>query len=146
MINKKVYYFFYPRAGTVRFAKLRWTLAIIIQELLMCKFRAVIKYYVKPSYRKDINVLRDILSQGRMKGSKGYLRLGDIQFSHEINYPLWVEKMEVRMIADPDDYTRIKVIDHNGRWLVVDGNHRLMALRRTRGLDSKVRVLILSRA
>lgn len=129
MEKRKVYDVFFPEGKDIKFRKLRWTIMIILQELSMCKYKAVLKFYFKKSYRKDIKVLRDILSKGKLKGTKTQLPLKDINFSHEINYPSWVIKLCEDLKESEDNYKRVKVFYHNGRYIVVDGNHRLKALK-----------------
>lgn len=142
-MRKRLYYLFFPRGRDLPFKKVRWTLMVIMQELMMCKYKAVFKYFIKPSYRKDINVLRDILSKAPLKGTKDQLCVGEIHFSHEINYPKWVEKLEFDYLFWRIPYKRIKVFNHNGKWIVIDGNHRLRAMKNTLSCNQKVDVLIL---
>jgi hypothetical protein len=143
MNNQKIYGIFFPSGNNLPFRKTRWTVMVLLQELSMCKYKAILKYYLKKSYRRDIKVLMDILSRGKLKASKTVLILGDINFSHEINYPDWVEKLKKDLKEDPTNYKRIKVFLHNGKYLVVDGNHRLRALKDTLSLSSQVNVLLL---
>ena len=112
---------------------------VILKELAQKKFKAVFKYYWKKSYRKDIQHLRDILSKGKLYSKSSTLRLGQIHFSHEINYPGWVNKLENDLLLDPENYEPLKVfmeVNHDDlknpyRWIVIDGNHRLMAMKNT---------------
>ena len=105
---------------------------VILKELVQGKYKAVLKYYWKKSYRKDIQHLRDILSKGKLYSKSSTLKVGQINFSHEINYPKWVEKLKTDLYNDPDDYEPIKVfleVDHTNtrnpyKWIVIDGNHR----------------------
>jgi hypothetical protein len=140
---KKIYYLFFPKNRILPFSKLRWIIMVIIQEIMMGKYKAVFKYFIKPSYRKDINLLCDLLSKGRLTGRKDMVKLSDINYSHEINYPKWVHKLQQDLWKDIDNYKRIKVILHNNKYLIVDGNHRLQAFNRTFAKDRMIKVLIL---
>ena len=140
-----IYRFFFPEGKSLPFPKLRWTIMIIIQELRMCKYKAVIKYFIKPSYRKDINFIRDYLYKGNLTSEKTSLRLGDINFSHEINYPMWVEKLIRDLEESPDNYQRVKVFYTKEKgWIVIDGNHRLKALKTVLHPDRGINVLKLT--
>jgi len=140
-----IYKFFFPEGKKLPFPKLRWTIMIIIQELKMCKYKAVFKYFVNPSYKRDINFLRDILSKGILTSEKTSMRLGDINFSHEINYPEWVQKLVRDLKQSPNNYQRIKVFytEEKG-WIVIDGNHRLKALKTVSNPDKIINVLKLT--
>ena len=142
-LQKQIYNFFLPDNVT-KGRKFRWTLMIILQELLMCKYKAVFKYFVKKSYRKDLNLLRDILSKEPLTSHKKTINLNMIEFSHEINYPHWVKKLEEN-IDDKVSYIipPIKVILHEGKYLVVDGNHRLKAYKNTLHSNSLLNVVVL---
>lgn len=142
--KKRMYHIFFPENKVLPFPKTRWMIMIILQELRMFKFKAVIKYYIKPSYRKDINYLRDILSKDKLKGTKDVIPLFKIGFSHEINYPKWVDKIEKDIRRDPENYRRIKVFHDDEGYIVIDGNHRLQAMRRVFPLTYPIRVLRLT--
>lgn len=146
MKRRRIYDFFFPDGRNLPFRKTRWMLMIIIQELRMKKFRAIFKYYYKSSYRKDIQKLRDILSKGKLTAKKDTLELSRIDFSHEINYPKWVEKLEKDLWDNPDNYKRIKVFydTSSHKFLVIDGNHRLRAMKNVFKEDKKVNVLWLT--
>jgi hypothetical protein len=130
MKKKTLYDIFFPEGKDVRFKKTRWLILVLIQEISMFKWKAVFKYYYKKSYRKEINKLKSILSNGRLSSTKDVIQLSEIDFSHEINYPKWVEKLKKDLTEDHENYKPIKVFKiKDGRYIVVDGNHRLFALK-----------------
>jgi hypothetical protein len=141
--KQKLYDIFFPEGKQLPFRKIRWTIMIVVQEIMMCKWRAVLKFYYKASYRKDIRVLRDILSKGKLSATKTELYLCLINSSHEITYPSWVLKLCDDLEKDSTDYKRIKVFCHEGKYIVIDGNHRLRALKLMLPLKSEVDVLLL---
>ena len=143
MSRKRIYHFFFPEGKDLPLKKVRWTIMVIIQELMLCKFKAILKYFIKPSYRRDINKLRDILSKAPLRCHKSTLFLKDINFSHEINYPKWVDKIEDKHIFLNVPFKRIKVFNDKGTWIVIDGNHRLQAMKNCLWEDTLVDVLIL---
>jgi len=144
MKKQKVYDFFFPSGKKIRFRKTRWTIMIIFQEAMMGKWKSIAKFYYKKSYRKDIKHLRDILSKGKLSARKIEMKLGDINYSHEINYPDWVDKLINDLKQDPDNYKRIKVFNDNGNYIVIDGNHRLKALNEVFSANKLIKVLFLT--
>ena len=142
--KRKLYDLFFPAGRRLPFRKLRWTIMIIIQEMMMCKWKAIAKFYYKKSYRADIKVLRDILSKGKLKGTKTTVQLCNIHFSHEINYPEWVDKLAEDLRMNPQDYKRIKVFNNKGKYIVIDGNHRLQAMVWELHPYTEIEVLLLS--
>lgn len=147
--NQQLYSFFLPESAK-RFRKTRWLMVTIIQELLMGKYLAVWKYYTKAKYRKDINVLKNLLAPHKLYGRKSTIYLREIHMSHEINYPDHVQKLAREYSKYPryahkaPDIPHIKVILNDGEWLVVDGNHRLMAMEYCFNQNQLINVLILS--
>lgn len=144
MKAQSLYTSMFPVGKKIRFPKTKWMILIIIQELKMRKYKAIIKYFYRKSYRKDINFLKDILSKGKLSSTKSIMRLGSIHYSHEINYPEWVRKIEDDLMEDSENYHRIKVYQHEGKMLVIDGNHRLKALNNLFPSNKLVKVLHLS--
>lgn len=110
--------------------KLQWMALVILQEIKMLKVKSLLRYVYDSEYRADINRLRDLLHGGNFTSTHKVLRLDEIKFSHNVNYPLWILKL-VRQITDGVQLPPIKVIYDQKRdsWIVVDGNHRLMAYR-----------------
>ena len=129
---KGVYKALFPRDRQLPFRKTRWTIMVLVQEISMGKWKAILKYFRKKSYKADIDRLCDILSKGRLTGEKSILYLEDIHSSHEVNYPEWVDVLVERYRKGSEDYKRVKVffLEDQQRWIVIDGNHRLQALRR----------------
>lgn len=145
MRNLLIYQIYFPAKSTkIRFPKTKWLLMVIIQELSKKKYRAVIKYWTKPSYRKDINFLKEILSKGRLTSFDTKMLLGTINYSHEINYPQWVVELEKKLRKDPNDYERIKVFIHEGKRYVIDGNHRLKSLNNVFNSNKLINVKLLT--
>lgn len=131
MKTSTLYHWFFPEDKPVRFAKIKWTIMVILQEMMMGKWKAIFKYFWKPSYHRDINKVRDILCKGKMYGIKTQVRLCDIKPSHEINYPKLVDKLE-RDIIQGKTLPRLKVFMINEfHYIVIDGNHRLLAYKKT---------------
>lgn len=143
MTEKQLYNLMLPH-DNVRFKKTRWLTLVLIKELAQKKFRAVFKYYWKRSYRRDINHLKDILSRGKLHSKSSFITLGGINFSHEINYPKWVKKLEQDLKQDPNNYEPIKIFLDGDKWIVIDGNHRLQALKNTFGNNELIKVRKLS--
>ncbi len=142
--NKFIYHLFFPKGKQLPLRKFRWTVMIVIQELLMHKFKAIFRMFWDKAYRKDIYHLRDILSKAPLKGEKTTLQLCDIDYSHDINYPKWVVYLRRKLYANPKDYKRIKVFYDQDHWIVIDGNHRLRALKVALPLYTQIDVLKLS--
>lgn len=143
MTNSDIYHLFFPN-DNVRFKKARWIIMIIIQELSMGKYKAVLKCAWNSKYRSDIYKLCTILSKGKLYSTKGQIQLGDINFSHEINYPKWVDKLVYDYISGNFPSKRIKVFKYDGKYIVIDGNHRLKAMKIVFECTYMVDVLILS--
>lgn len=123
--------------------KTRWLAIVLIQELLMLKFRAIFKYFVKPTYRKDINRICSVMSKHEWYSELTELDIQDIHPSHEINYPEWVLEIINRLMIGTASVKPIKVIEIDDRFMVIDGNHRLMAYRFWFGFPYKIQVRLL---
>ena len=138
------YQWFFPHGKELKFRKLRWIIMIIIQEVMMKKWKAIFKFFINRKYNRDIMVLCDILSKAPLTSNLHRLPLRDINMSHEVNYPEWVTELENRILDGKlNEIVPLKVFRHKGQWLVIDGNHRLQAMKNTlhEGVDIPVRVL-----
>lgn len=144
--NKFIYHLFFPKGKSLPFKKLRWTIMIVIQELLMHKFKSIFRIFYDKTYRKSIYHLRDILSKAPLTSEKTTMRLGDISYSHDINYPKWVDYLIAKLKIDKTDYKRIKTFFDTtaNKWIVIDGNHRLAALNCILPPETEINVLKLT--
>jgi hypothetical protein len=97
------------------------------------------RLFVDANYRNDIVLLFSHLSKRRFKAQRALMKLKDINFSHDINYPDWVEKLK-KKIDKGGNIPDIKVTNIEGKWMVVDGNHRLAAMKEILSEDTKVPV------
>jgi hypothetical protein len=97
----------------------------------MKKWRSILRFFTERKYHEDIMVLCRLLSKARLTSEEKRLPLNAIQFSHSINYPDWVNCIERRIWNEGlQAVPKLKVIKHKGAYLVVDGNHRLKAMKR----------------
>lgn len=114
-------------------SKLKWWMRSFVKEMKMGKYKAVFRYFYDSQYRSNINHLMDLLCWGKLKMEEAHIRLEDIYHSHEVNYPGWVE--ELVQIAQDEHAAKLPLMkvlwDYERKlWIVIDGNHRLAALRR----------------
>lgn len=88
------------------------------------KFKSYWQSIVDAEYRGQINRLFELT-----KDSKGtemrYVRTSLLVFGHKIIYPKYALSL---MIDDSVQLEPIKVVEHEGKFVVIDGNHRLPAI------------------
>lgn len=122
----------------------KWFLLVIGQELVMLKFKAILRYLYDSNYRKDINLLSQLLSGGKLSAQLEYLSLDQIDFSHDVTYPLWVMSL-IRQLSQGKEFQPIKVIlnPQTNKYMVIDGNHRLMAYYLTYSSRAVIQVRVL---
>ena len=123
-----------------------WRLDKIIKNIKKKKFKAMLRYFYDSQYRDQVNYMVNLVKQNEVKCIETTVRIGDIKFGHSINYPKWVQIL--RYLIHRDGYLSldpIKVIIDNscGKYLVVDGNHRLMALKQELISSHKIPVKLL---
>lgn len=105
-----------------------WYWRTIRQELKKGKIYPFFRYWTDRKFRQDIRNLRRLLCSGRMAIRLRKIELGRIHFSHDINYPEWVEKLKADILAGAT-LPPIKITWDGTKYVVVDGNHRLKAMR-----------------
>ena len=128
-----------------KLCRVKWLFMIIIQELFKCKFKAIFKVFYNKTYRNDIYTLCKLLTARPLTSRPGMLSLKDIHFSHEINYPEWVDYLCFRFDTEGKEALKPLKVLHNGKkWIVVDGNHRLQAAKMTFSGEEKIRVKVLT--
>lgn len=138
--------------------KVQWYVGRLYNTLKRGKFRVVFNWLIDPELRADHARLCRLLGHGQeLKPRTTQLALSSIDFSHRINYPKWVVQLEQALIeginlnhADMypeviDILSPIAVIwlEDEQRYLVVDGNHRLRAMKNVLHRDQPVKVRIL---
>lgn len=88
------------------------------------KFRSYWMSFMDSEYRAQINRLYDLT-----KDSKGtemrYVRTSLLVHGHKIIYPKYTESL---MLDDTTKLEPIKVVQSYGKYIVIDGNHRLPAI------------------
>ena len=129
---------------------LKWHLRSVIKEGARLKFKSIFRYLWDSAYRKDVDHLCVLTSRRPLRAKTTYFKLNQIHPSHAINYPGWVRKLETELIwsdfgAKTPNFKPIKIIfDYfNKRFIVVDGNHRLAAMKNTCHGNTDVQVILL---
>lgn len=116
------------------------------RNLAKGKFYAIFRVLWDSEYRSQINYMLSVCRQHDLILSHGQVALGDIVAGHKINYPKWVNHLVHKInTVGWKKLEPIKVIwDKNqNKWLVVDGNHRLEAFKRTLPKSTRMPVFIL---
>jgi len=127
----------------------RWWMRSLVREVKKGKFKAIFRYFYDTKYRNDIRHICDLTTgQGKLTSRMGHLKLADIHFSHDINYPKWVDRLVKELRWEYEHamkFEPIKVMydQSTSRWVVIDGNHRLMAMKRVLPFYATVPVKIL---
>jgi len=117
----------------------RWMLLVILQEFYMFKFYSIWRFFIDSQYANDIRKLRTILAPEKLTARLQEVRLGQVSFSHAISYPDWVADLVVKIRAGVE-LPPIKVYEYQGKLLVIDGNHRLAAMKITMDPATKIMV------
>lgn len=89
------------------------------------KFKAYLQYYWDSEYRNQINYLFEI-TRNCTKKEIEQIPIWQLVHGHKVTYPDY-ERMLV--MNDHIDLEPIRVVQHGISFVVVDGNHRLAALR-----------------
>jgi hypothetical protein len=114
---------------------LAWFFMVLKQEVKKRKWRAIFKFFTNDCYRNDIKRLAAMLHGRKYEIVLQKVKLSNIDFSHEINYPSWVLTLAMELRTGSRRFTKqhkpIKVIRSPGtsQYTVIDGNHRLMAMK-----------------
>jgi hypothetical protein len=113
------------------------------------KYYAIFRVFWDSEYRGQIQYMRRLTRQHDLILSHGAVPLNSMTPGHSINYPKWVDHLVNQInTVGWKKMEPIKVIwdESQTKWLVVDGNHRLEALRRTLPKYMKIPVFILRRS
>jgi hypothetical protein len=105
-----------------------WYVIAFKREIQKGKLRPILRFLLDREYRASINRLARLLTRyPRLLTRFETMPLRDIYFSHEVNYPEWVKVLVARMISGTIP-PPIAVIHDGTRYVVADGNHRLLAM------------------
>lgn len=119
--------------------KILWYLSAAMAELARGKVRPLIAYALDPDFRRDVAALRPLVGWRVGTYTRRRVRLGDIQPTHKVHYPAHVAELATALWlgCQVRPLTCVKV----GRlYHVINGNHRLDALRRCHGPAYRVPV------
>lgn len=98
------------------------------------KYYSIFRGVWDSKYRADIHHMLVLTCSQDLVLGHGSVPLHSIVHGHAINYPEWVEHLAYHInIYGWKKLEPIKVIwdSSKNKWLVVDGNHRLAALKKT---------------
>jgi hypothetical protein len=114
-----------------------WISCSFVRDVRKHKWKAIFRVLYDRTYRRDLQRIRRVIGDGYYKLVESELPLCQIHNSHAINYHDWVNTLVGRMFDTHWHPQPIKVIrDPSRNWaggpyyLVVDGNHRLVAMKR----------------
>lgn len=105
----------------------------ILREIGKAKFYAVLRCLWDKRYRRDIRHVGSLLKGDKLIRVRRRMPLCSIRQGHAINYQGWVTKLTKKMYDSlwypPPIVVIYDWIKDDGTWVVVDGNHRLMAYK-----------------
>lgn len=110
------------------------------------KYYSMFRFFWDSKYRSQVNHMVSLVTRGDVVIGHGCIPLRFIVQSHDINYPEWVKTLETQIrTRGYKSLEPIKIIwDHSkDKWLIVDGNHRLVAMKKCLSPTMKIPVLIL---
>lgn len=114
---------------------LYWRIKSIIKNLKKGKIKSFLRFVYDSKYRNDINYMLETVRQHKgLRCINHQASLREIVQGHEINYPEWVDTLVDNIrINGYMNLEPIKVIwdPKIGKFLIVDGNHRFIALRKS---------------
>lgn len=111
----------------------KWKIKSVVKNLRKGKFKATFRYFWDTGYRRDINYMLDVVRNQDVKSVEAYVRVGEIQPCHGINYPDWVDHLIIQIKTfgySSVDPIKVFYEASKKRYLVVDGNHRLSAVQK----------------
>lgn len=126
-------------------ARIKRRLGSLYRNLfLKRKFWSFFRLFVDKQYRKDIKRIIGLTAGKDYAENFAFIPVNQIESSHQINYPNWVNELEGQLRARRQ-LEPIKVVrTGNQIYTVLDGNHRLEAMRRFYPCDHAVPVVLLT--
>lgn len=125
-----------------------WISRSFIRDVRKRKFKAIFRALYDSTYRRDLQRMRLVIGDGYYQLVETEIKLYCIHNSHSINYPEWVNTLVGKMYDTLWRPPLMKVIKDESRstpdypyYMVVDGNHRLQALKIIMSAGTPIRVL-----
>jgi hypothetical protein len=109
-----------------------WRFKSIYKDLRKKKYKALFRYFYDPTYRTEVNYMLSLVRFEEMECIQSQIKIGDIVHGHSINYPLWIRKLRYQIRHKGyNSLEPLKVVwdSKKSKFLIVDGNHRLSALK-----------------
>lgn len=127
---------------------LLWYYLTLKSEIKHKKIKSIVKLFTNKCYRNDIKRLANKLHGKKYEIQLAQIPLKAIKFSHSITYSEWVLTLMMEIKTGTNQFCEtlrpIKVIKEDDGYMVIDGNHRLMALKLSYPADHPVIVRILT--
>lgn len=123
-----------------------WSIKSILKNLAKWKYRALLRFVYDSKYRQDVRYMLNVVRMKPVELIDSEVSLGNVISSHEVNYPGWVAHLRLQIVAyGPQHLPPIKVVydPSKRKYLVVDGNHRLEALKKELPSVQRIRVELL---
>lgn len=125
-----------------------WHTRSAMKEFKKMKFKAIFRYLYDRQYRAQIDNLAEYTCDKDLRAIEDVqVRVGDVMFSHEINYPSWVDALVAQIhFKGLASLEPIKIMRHksfDGKYLVIDGNHRLAAMKKSAHVTRWINVILL---
>ncbi len=134
------------------FRQMMWISRSLLANVKKRKWKAIFRATWDRSYRNQLSRIRRIIGSHEYELVEIEVPLYSISLSHSINYPDWVQVITSRINDWEGLYTppMIKVVldwEHSKsdseRYMVVDGNHRLTAMKNCYSPGRNVKVLLM---
>jgi len=105
-------------------------------------FRRIYLYLLDKDFREDINFIAEIKKQ-KLKKIRAKVPLYAIEHSHRVIYRNWVRTLVAEYCDSLNNYDLIELYEYApGKFLPLDGNHRLAALNITHSKADDVEVFL----
>lgn len=115
----------------IRYAPYLRQLWSLLKNMKMLKFKSLARRFFDRAYAREIDYQWKVTGHyGKLASFHTDLPLQELFSSHDLNYHDWTLMLRAKLRAG-ERLAPLKVIwdPFKGRWMVVDGNHRLEAYR-----------------
>jgi hypothetical protein len=129
----------------IRYAPYLRTFWSICKNIKKRKFKSLLRPFWDRKYAADIAHQWRVTGEHPLDTFRTYMPLNLINPSHDINYPKWVDKLryDLAVMNKPCDPIKIIWDRFNLKWITVDGNHRLAAMKAECPYSMDIAVIVL---